>query len=358
MSVLAHVPERRVRGLLVLAMGVLALAAPFFAGSLALFLVGILLITCGVLELLSCFYAVDVSAVRSSYLGGMLSVVGGILLLSEPRWVVRGLSMVIALCFVFDGLAKWAAAWKAHATGKAWYSTLASGLIFFGLAYILFTGWPFSGLPVVGWVMGCRMLTSGWAMVRNRAEQPALGPALEDVSLHPDARLTLSAHPEFAVLNASMKSQEEARRAIDAYWCWVFVVLFMAIHVGRMQVEWNLVGMISPFVAVLGDIGTTFFLAFGIILPIRLGWRGLTRPVERRTWQHFLLRKEHGQGHRHPGTAGLGVAAHSLSIFANRDTDEALAKSGPAVGLASGLARNGDTYRRQSHVGLQLVLQQ
>ena len=39
---------------------------------------------------------------------------------------------------------------------------------------------------------------------------------------------------------------------------------------GRMHVAWNLVGMVSPLVAVLGDVGTALLVAFGIILPGRL----------------------------------------------------------------------------------------
>jgi hypothetical protein len=42
-------------------------------------------------------------------------------------------------------------------------------------------------------------------------------------------------------------------------------------------------------------------VAFGIILPGRLAWRKLTRPLERRGWEHFLARIEQGQG---PGPLG------------------------------------------------------
>src|SRR4051812_23748926 len=99
-DIFAQIADRRVRGFLVLVMGFLALAAPFFAGSLMLLIVGILLIACGMLELLSSYFARDTSMRRSTYLGGMLSVAAGILLLGEPRWVVHGLSAVIAFLFV------------------------------------------------------------------------------------------------------------------------------------------------------------------------------------------------------------------------------------------------------------------
>jgi hypothetical protein len=68
-----------------------------------------------------------------------------------------------------------------------------------------------------------------------------------------------------------------------------------------MHIEWNLVGLISPLVAVLGDVGTALLLAFGLILPCRLAWRKLTRSLERRGWQRLLDRLDQGRG---PGLTG------------------------------------------------------
>src|SRR5262245_22335987 len=56
--------KRRLRGVLVLLMGCLAIVAPFFAGPLALFLCGLLLIVSGVLEMLETFGAPDDSSLR------------------------------------------------------------------------------------------------------------------------------------------------------------------------------------------------------------------------------------------------------------------------------------------------------
>src|SRR5262249_26324566 len=141
--------RHRVRGLLVLLMGCLALAAPFFAGALALFLVGLLLIVCGVLEMLETFYAPDEARRRSSYLGGLLSVRAGILLLARPRLVVRGLALLVAGSFLIDGFGKTVAAWRARAAAAPWGWVLVSGLVNVALGLVLVTGWPVSGLEVV-----------------------------------------------------------------------------------------------------------------------------------------------------------------------------------------------------------------
>src|SRR5262249_34007923 len=121
------------------------------------------------------------------------------------------------------------------------------------------------------------------------------------VAGHPDSGLGLAPHPEFGKLQATLNMEEEGRRRVDVAWCLTFVVVFFAIHIGRMHVEWNLVGMVSPLLAVLGDVGTALLLAFGIILPLRLAWRKLSRPVERRGWRRLLDRIDRGRG---PGLVG------------------------------------------------------
>src|SRR3954468_522115 len=112
--------SRRLRGALLLLMGCVAILSPFFAGSLALFLVGLLLIVCGVLEMLETFYATDAARLRSAYLSGALSVLAGLLLLVQPQLVVRGLALVLAISFFIDGVGKVVAGLRTRASGAAW----------------------------------------------------------------------------------------------------------------------------------------------------------------------------------------------------------------------------------------------
>jgi uncharacterized membrane protein HdeD (DUF308 family) len=279
-------------------MGCLAIAAPLFAGPLALFLVGLLLIVCGVLELLETFRA-DESSWRSTYLGGELSILIGILLLNQPDLTLRGVALLLTGTFLLDGISKCVAALRAKQAGTAWVWLLANGAVNFALALMLATRWPISGWVVLGVVVGLRMLMAGWSMLLGRPDQPeAPEPSPE---LHPDPRMRLPPHPAFAALNASLRDEDDVRRPIDAAWCWVFVLVFFAIHVGRMRVYWTPVGLIDPLVAVAGDVAVALLLAFALVLPVRLAWRKLTRPLERRAWQRALARTE---GEDAPGLAG------------------------------------------------------
>ena len=289
------------RGLLVLAMGCLAILAPFFSGSLALFLVGWLLIACGVLEMLETFRAPNEDKRRSAYLSGLLSVLAGILLLAQPQVVLRGLALLVAGSFLIDGISKIVAAWRTRTASGSWRGMLIGGGINVILALVLVTRWPVSGQAVVMILVGIRMLTAGWTMLLGSADKRTLVAETLPNGLYPDGALNLPPHPEFAALTASLQTEDEKRRWVDAVWCWTFVIVFFAIHIGRMPIEWNLVGMVSPLVAVLGDVGTALLLAFGLILPCRLAWRKLTRPLERRGWQRLLARLDQGRG---PGLTG------------------------------------------------------
>ncbi len=285
--------QRRVRGVLVLFLGCLALAAPFFAGPLTLFLGGWLLILSGVLEMWETFRAPDDSSLRSAYLSGELSVLAGILLLSTPELVLKGVTLLLAASFLIDGIGKVIASLRAKTIGTARTWLFAAGVVNVGLGLMLATRWPISGWPVVGVVVGMRMLAAGWPMLLGRPPPPGAADVPEDQ--HPDLRLQLPPHTAFATLNASTRTKESARRSIDAYWCWTFVIVFFAIHAGRMRAYWTPVGMIDPLVAVAGDIGMALLVAFGLILPVSLAWRKLTRPLERRGWQRTLARMDQGQ---------------------------------------------------------------
>ncbi len=288
--------RRRVRGALVLVMGCLAVVAPFFAGSLALSLVGVLLGACGVLEMLETFYLPDEERRTSAYFSGLLSVVSGLLLLSQPRLVLRGLALLVAASFLMDGINKLVAAWRGRAATSSRRGLIAVGLINVALGLVLVTRWPVSGIKAVVILVGIRVMAAGWSLLIGREDElPA--PAVEPPeSRHPDARLGLPAHQEFEKLQARFSAEEVGRRRIDAAWCWTFVIVFFAIHIGRMQVEWNLVGMISPLVAVLGDVATALFVSFGIVLPCGLAWRKLSRPAERRGWERLLAQIDRGHG--------------------------------------------------------------
>jgi hypothetical protein len=222
-------------------------------------------------------------------------------MLAQPQLLLRGLAFFLAGSFLIDGIGKIVAAIRRRAAGASWKWMLVSGVVNGVLALVLVVHWPVSGRAVVVILVGIRMLTAGWSVLLGREHKPKSVAELPPRGLHPDRRLRLPTRPEFASFEESLQAEESNYRWINAVWCWTFVIVFFAIHIGRMRVEWNLVGMIAPLVAAVGDVATALIIAFGIILPCRLAWRRMLRPMERRAWERLLARSDQGRG---PGVLG------------------------------------------------------
>ena len=81
---------------------------------------------------------------------------------------------------------------------------------------------------------------------------------------------------------------------MEGYWLLVAGLVLFATHLGRMQSSDTWLGLVSPFVATAGDIFMAVLLGALLMLPLRLCWRRLTRPLERKAWQlRFSGQDEH-----------------------------------------------------------------
>ncbi len=268
-----------------LVLGGLAMAIPLVAESAQTWLLGLILLASGTLGLLHAFRLRSETARRSAFWSGELSVFTGGLLLAAPVLVASGLAILLGASFVLDGLSRLAAAWKSrHRPEGAALGAYGLGNATLGLA--IACQWPLSGPQAMGIYVGPRIITSGWTLLRSADEQSETLEA--PAPSHPDRRLALAPHPALQGIAAKVHEEEDSRRAIDAYWQLTLLLVFFAIHAGRTSAEWTLVGMAAPFLAVLGDVVYSLVLALGIVTPIHLAWRWLTRPVERCAWARLF----------------------------------------------------------------------
>ena len=119
-----------------------------------------------------------------------------------------------------------------------------------------------------------------------------------DVSEAPESvisELGLEDEPEAVAMAAEIESAQRARAPIDRGWTAAFIATLFAIHIGRMGSDGTLLGLISPGVAVLGDMLIAVIATMLIVDPIYLTWRKPTRWIERRVWRRHLA------GHRSAG---------------------------------------------------------
>ena len=298
---------RRLLGAGGLLAGLAALAAPLFAGPTTSFLLGLLMVSAGAAQALLVVAAPGPVPGKAAFVPAATSALAGVLLLAAPNFVFAGLAMLLGLSWVVDGVVKVAAAFREASPGRRrrrpsggprW--AVLDGLMNAALGVTIAAQWPVSGAWSIALMVGLRLTSAGWSALAGdpKADAPESDAGAEAAAdCHPDPRLGLGlpSHPEFARLRESSLAEIAARQRVDRYWRLMFVLTFFTIHVGRMGAEWSFVGLISPAVAVVGDVAISLLLAYLLVAPVSSVWYWATRPLERRAWRRHFARLERGE---------------------------------------------------------------
>ena len=278
--------SRRAYGALLLVFGLIAIITPFSAGGWAISILGLILLLAGVVEVIQGLRTQSPSLTSMTYLTGVLMILGGLLLFARPVMVIGGLLALIALLMAADGVTRLVSAFK-DKLGQARWWTIFNGIVNLLLALLIWRQGASTAAVVLGVGLGLYIMSTGWTALF------APDDGVEDIDVaratneHPDERLGLPPHAEFGRLRAAAVEREMAALPIDNFWIIVLILVFFAIHAGRLQAHWTWLGLISPLVAVIGDVLSALLVAV-LLLPGWLSWRRLTRPIERRAWERRL----------------------------------------------------------------------
>jgi uncharacterized membrane protein HdeD (DUF308 family) len=275
------------RGIALLALGFFALAAPFVASEWAVALLGLLLTTAGLLNLLQAWVLADRPSGWPTYAAGVIMTLAGLLVFFQPLLVLSGLFALVSIALFADGATTLVSAIRTEPGLARWWFAFG-GLVNVVLAVVVWTYRGSFGVLALGVVVGLYLLSHAWFTLvapPEGAEVESLG---ETTNAHPDTALGLAPHPEFGRLRAQAVAAEKAQQSRDFYWILTIVLVFFAIHVGRMDASFTWLGLISPVVAVVGDLLVALLLAAILVVPNRLLWRKLTRPAEGIAWRHRL----------------------------------------------------------------------
>ena len=154
------------QGVVMIVLGVLAIAAPAFATITVDIYVGWLFLISGVLGLIAMFSARNVPAFLWTLVTALLSIVVGGVLLWKPVEGALSLTIVLTAFFVVEGVFQAAAApIYRDAIPSSWGWLLASGVADLALAGIIIAGWPGTAAWTLGLLVGVNLLTTGWAVV-------------------------------------------------------------------------------------------------------------------------------------------------------------------------------------------------
>jgi uncharacterized membrane protein HdeD (DUF308 family)/3',5'-cyclic AMP phosphodiesterase CpdA len=273
-----HAAPSRLGVLLVVLAG-LALLAPAMVGDRADGRIGLLLMIAGLVEILHGFRRSRAADQQAAWQSGIITVLMGGLVSQASAMVGGVVVLLLAGWFAVDAV-------RHLVTGlRGWKTSTGSGSLFLPalgnaamvVALLLLRGR--AGMWIVCLASALRILGTAWN-IRAAAVYTAADSAdtvLDDLGLQD--------HPQLVALGRRLEAEEQARAWVDGAWIVAFAVTLFAIHLGRMGLDRTALGIVSPGVAVVGDLFIALVVAFGFIIPFRMLWRGATRPAARRMWR-------------------------------------------------------------------------
>lgn len=151
-------------GILVMAMGALALVAPGVTGLSIAMVVGVLVLVGGILRLIWAFRAGGLGKGIVGFALGVLTIVAAVILLSHPLLLARTLMLLLAIYFILDGAAELLAGWRAKPeTGKTWL--ILGGVVSVLLGVVLWVQSPYVSDWLLGILFGIKLISVGIIIV-------------------------------------------------------------------------------------------------------------------------------------------------------------------------------------------------
>jgi uncharacterized membrane protein HdeD (DUF308 family) len=162
----AHWRLMMFQGVVMIILGVLAVAAPVIATIAIDIWVGWLFLFSGVIGLIALFSSHHIPAFLWSLITAALSIALGILLIWKPVEGALSLTFLLTAFFLVEGVFQIATSlvYRDSLPGT-WGWMLASGVSDLLLVAIIVLGWPATGVWVLGLLVGINLFMSGWAIV-------------------------------------------------------------------------------------------------------------------------------------------------------------------------------------------------
>jgi uncharacterized membrane protein HdeD (DUF308 family) len=159
------------QGIVMLILGILAVAWPVWATLAVDIYVGWLFLVSGTIGLVAMFSARDIPAFFWTLLTAALAMAVGVLLVWKPAEGAISLTIVLTAFFIAEGIFQIAGSFAYRdAMPGSWGWMLASGISDLILAGLLILYWPVSAAWTLGLLVGVNLITSGAAIVVTAIE--------------------------------------------------------------------------------------------------------------------------------------------------------------------------------------------
>lgn len=151
-----------VLSVLLIAFGVLAIALPMATSIGVAVLVGWVVVVDGIVQLIHAFQSKGVGPIVWKLLVGVLYVGFGAYLVARPVLATAGLTLVLGIFLVAEGVTDVVAYFLSRKSGSSLWM-LADGVITLVLGGMIWNRWPLGSLWIIGTLVGVSMVMSGVA---------------------------------------------------------------------------------------------------------------------------------------------------------------------------------------------------
>lgn len=153
-----------IEGILFLILGILAVALPVVFTIGVELMIGWLFVIAGLVQGYRAFKNYQRSGFALSLLTALIYLLFGILLVANPIAGALSLTLILTFFFLFDGISKIIFAFRLRPLSN-WGWLLFSGLISLAMAFIIWSGWPQTGLWVIGLLVGINLIFTGTSLL-------------------------------------------------------------------------------------------------------------------------------------------------------------------------------------------------
>ena len=243
---------------------------------------GLLLIVGVGAELLQSFRRRTAAAQRSAQASAGYTLLLAIVLLSTAWLAVTALAIFLAAPFALDALRGVSIAARRLFERRSFGAEIGGVLANLAAVVVILVLGRFAEHWIVGVAAGIRLLT----IAGNVASAPIHDAGETDEGVIAD--IGLPDPDRLADTGARLQKEELERGGADRGWILSLVTVLFAIHVSRMGFDRSALGIMSPLIAVMGDVAVALALTYFVIVPFRLFVRRVTRGVERTAWERLF----------------------------------------------------------------------
>ena len=260
-------------------LGILALLTPYWEVTEPESYVGGLLVWAAILEILHGFRRAENQARMAAWVSGAFTLLIGMLLINGILFTNEALVNFIYALLLMD------AGRYLYFFLKSWRKGTITWRVFLpalGNSLIVFLMFLFKGQGMI-WVLAIcgslRILGTIYNLFTARLGSSVH--AADDIV----ESMGMRGNREVEMLAEKIGVEENQRGGIDAGWIITFIFILFFIHLGRMGFDQSASGILSPVVAVMGDMFVALIFAFGIFVPVRIVFRQLVGLFEHRLWK-------------------------------------------------------------------------